>query len=48
MVSEEFQVDNDVVHIFMNAPSVTIAEALASPTKRRLSICGNVDSVSVC
>ena len=41
-----FAVDQAVVDNFMHAPMVSIAEALGSPAKRRLSIEGKVVNVS--
>ena len=43
----DFQVDADVVEEFLQAPTRTIPEAIVSPNKKRLSLFGNIKSVSV-
>jgi len=44
--TSKFNVDQNVVDKFFNAETVTIAEAIGSPAKRRVSLQGQVVKVS--
>jgi len=46
MTIASFEVDENVVQLFMHSPTISVDEALASPSKRRISLVGKVENVS--